>query len=189
MTKKELRKKYKELRKSLSTEDIVDLSIAIANQILKLPIWDKKNFHVFLPIEHQKEIDTQYILHVLHGKDKNVILSQSNFEDLSMKHFLLDDQITIKTNEWGIPEPINGIPIADELIDVVFVPLLAYDLKGHRVGYGKGFYDRFLSKCRKDVITIGLSFYAPEIQIDDASEWDVQLHYIVSPNEITKIVN
>lgn len=186
MTKKELRSKYKQLRKELTEEQIEDLSLEIANQCLQLPIWNKSNYHIFLPIVHHKEVNTEYLLHILQGKDKNVILSQSNFEDLSMKHFLLDDQITIATNDFGIPEPKNGIPIADELIDVVFVPLLAYDKNGHRVGYGKGFYDRFLSKCRKDVITIGLSFFLPENHIDDASDLDVKLHYIVSPSEIIK---
>lgn len=186
MTKKELRSKYKQLRKELTEEQIEDLSLEIANQCLQLPIWNKSNYHIFLPIVHHREVNTEYLLHILQGKDKNVILSQSNFQDLSMKHYLLDDQISIKKNEFGIPEPNNGIPIADELIDVVFVPLLAYDKNGHRVGYGKGFYDRFLSKCRKDVITIGLSFFLPENHIDDASDLDVKLHYIVSPIEIIK---
>lgn len=189
MIKKELRIKYKLLRKELSQDQIEDLSIDIANQCLELPIWDKSNYHIFLPIVHHNEVNTEYLLHILQGKNKNVILSQSNFEDLSMKHFLLDDQITIANNEFGIPEPKNGIPIANELIDVVFVPLLAYDEKGNRVGYGKGFYDRFLSKCRKDIITVGLSFFDAENEIEDASELDIKLHYIVSPKKIIKISN
>ena len=186
MNKKELRSKYKLLRKELTIDQIEDLSLDIANTCLNLPIWHLSNYHIFLPIVHQKEVNTEYLLHILQGKDKNVILSQSNFEDLTMKHFLLDDQIKIIKNEFGIPEPKNGIPIADELIDVVFVPLLAYDENGNRVGYGKGFYDRFLSKCRKDVITIGLSFFDAENDIEDASELDFKLHYIVSPKKITK---
>lgn len=187
MIKKEIRAKYKSLRKKLSENDIENLSLEIANQSLLLPIWGKSNYHIFLPIAHLKEVNTEYLLHILQGKDKNVILSQSNFEDFSMKHFLLDDQIHIIKNDFGIPEPKNGIPIADELIDVVFVPLLAYDLNGNRVGYGKGFYDRFLSKCRKDVITVGLSFFQAENKISDVDQLDFKLDYVVTPKEYIKI--
>lgn len=66
-------------------------------------------------------------------------------------------------------------------IDVVFVPLLAYDNKGNRVGYGKGFYDHFLSECREDVVKIGLSFFEPEEAIEDVSATDIRLDYCVTP--------
>jgi len=187
MKKNELRIKYKALRKQFTFDEIEEKSLAIANQTLRLPIWDYTNYHIFLPIEAQKEVNTEYLLHIIQGKDKNVILSQSDFTDCSMKHFLLDDQILIKKNSLGIPEPKNGIPIADEWIDVVFVPLLAYDISGHRVGYGKGFYDRFLSKCKPDVVTIGLSFFDAENEIEDASPLDYRLHYVVTPHSVIKI--
>ena len=83
----------------------------------------------------------------------------------------------------GIPEPVSGIAILPEILDVVFVPLLAYDEKGHRIGYGKGFYDRFLKKCRPDTIFVGLSFFGPEPQIDFEAT-DVPLHYCVTPEGI-----
>ena len=69
-------------------------------------------------------------------------------------------------------------------IDVVFVPLLAFDSKGHRVGYGKGFYDRFLNECRKDVITVGLSFFEAEDEFIEANETDVPLDYCVTPLKV-----
>ena len=67
---------------------------------------------------------------------------------------------------------------------MVFVPLLAFDKKGHRVGYGKGFYDKFLSECKPDAIKIGLSFFEPEELITDVFESDVKLDYCVTPNSI-----
>ena len=77
--KKTLRSKYKELRSNLSSETIEDKSIDIANKLLELPIWDFSFYHLFLTISDKKEIDTEPILHILQGKDKNVILSKSNF--------------------------------------------------------------------------------------------------------------
>src|SRR5690606_19777982 len=141
--KKELRKKYKELRKTIDSQELEGLSLSIANNCLQLPIWDLENYHLFLSIVEHKEIDTEFLLQILSGKDKNVILSRSDLQSLNMKHVLLTDNLKIVKNEWNIPETVNGIQIADELIDVVFIPLLAYDKKGNRVGYGKGFYDLF----------------------------------------------
>ena len=101
-----------------------------------------------------------------------------------MTHFLLTDNTKIKKNEYNIPEPVDGIEVPAKKLEVVFVPLLAYDKKGNRVGYGKGFYDQFLSDCQPDVIKIGLSFFEPEEEISDIFEGDVQLDYCVTPKEI-----
>ena len=186
MTKKELRKKYKELRNDLSFDAIEDLSLQIANNALKLPIWNFENYHIFLTIHEHKEVQTDYLLHILNGKDKNVIVSKSDFKTRTMNHILLTDNVTIKKNEWNIPEPQNGFSVADNQIDVVFVPLLAYDVFGNRVGYGKGFYDLFLSKCKPDVVKIGLSFFDPEELIEDVFLEDVRLDYCITPDTIVK---
>lgn len=184
MQKKELRKKYKELRKNIDSEKLEELSLMIANKCLQLPIWNFENYHLFLSITEHKEVDTEFLLQILSGKDKNVILSRSDFETRQMNHVLLTDNLKIIKNQWNIPEPVNGIPIADELIDVVFIPLLAYDKNGNRVGYGKGFYDLFLSKCKKNVIKVGLSLFEPEEKIEDVFENDIALNYCVTPNKI-----
>ena len=181
MNKKELRHKYKALRTSLSENDVEQMSLAVANTILKIPIWEKNYFHIFLPITEQKEINTEYILHALSGKDKEIIVSKSNFETRKMTHFLLTDNTKIKKNEYNIPEPVDGIEVPSTKIDVVFVPLLAFDKSGHRVGYGKGFYDNFLSECKPDVIKIGLSFFEPEEAIEGVFEDDIALNYVVTP--------
>lgn len=183
MTKKELRLKYKVLRQQMSQSDIEDKSLAIANQLVRMDIWDKIYYHIFLPIEEYKEVNTEYILQILAGKDKEIVISKSDFTAISMTHYLLTDNTTIKKNKYNIPEPINGLNVPTELIDVVFVPLLAYDKKGNRVGYGKGFYDKFLSECKPDVIKIGLSFFDPEVDIDDTFENDVKLDFCVAPSK------
>lgn len=184
MHKKELRKKYKELRQGLIPEAIEDKSLAIANQLLQLDIWDKIYYHLFLSIEEQKEIDTEFILQILAGKDKEIVVSKSDFDTLGMTHFLLTDNTKFKKNEYNIPEPVDGLEVPVTKIDVVFVPLLAFDVKGNRVGYGKGFYDKFLSNCKPDTIKIGLSFFEAEEKIEDVSENDIRLNYCVTPEKI-----
>lgn len=184
MNKEELRTKYKKLRQDLSKNDIDDLSILIANQILKLNIWDKTYFHVFMPIENQNEVNTEFILHLLQGKDKEIVISKSDFETLGMTHFLLTDNTKIKKNKYNIPEPIDGIEVPISKIDVVFVPLLAFDSSGNRVGYGKGFYDRFLSNCKPEIIKIGLSCFEYEKKMDDVAGNDVKLDFCITPKTI-----
>ena len=184
MLKPELRKKYKTLRNALSVTQIDDLSMAIANQLLKLPIWEHTFYHVFLAIEEQKEVNTDYVLNILSGKDKNIVISKSDFKTGLMTHFLLTDNTVIKKNSYNIPEPVDGIEISTNKINAVFIPLLAFDKKGNRVGYGKGFYDRFLTDCKPETIKIGLSFFEAECEIRDVNKNDVTLDYCVTPTQI-----
>lgn len=188
MLKKEVRLKYKTLRSTIGADEIEEKSLAIANKVLALPIWDKTYFHVFLPIVSQKEINTEYLLHILAGKDKEIIVSKSDFETRKMKHFLLTENTKIVKNDYQIPEPVSGIAIPTSQIEVVFVPLLAFDQLGNRVGYGKGFYDQFLSECTPETIKIGLSFFEPEPAISDVFESDIRLDYCVNTQSVFKFI-
>lgn len=184
MSKKELRKLYRTKRNELTLEEIEQKSLAIANQCLTLPIWDQSIYSIFLSIAKLKEINTEYLLNILQGKDKNITVSKTDFENLNLHHYLLTDNTRIAVNSWGIPEPIDGIEIQAQQIDVVFMPLLAYDTKGNRVGYGKGFYDRFLAECKEDVLKIGLSLFPPETNLFETHENDIPLDYCVTPTKI-----
>jgi len=182
--KQQLRKKHKKLRKALTEDKINEYSLKIANLALDLDIWKYEYYHIFLPIQKQKEVNTEYLLQVLQGRDKQVVLSKSDFLTKSMQHFLLTDSTRIVENEFGIPEPQNGIVINPELLDVVFIPLLAYDYFGNRVGYGQGFYDRFLAYCKPDVVKVGLSFFLPEKEKITASNEDIMLDCCISDEKI-----
>jgi len=184
MLKKDLRLHYKNLRQALSLDEIEDKSLAIANNLLKMDIWDNTYFHLFLTMEEQREVHTEFILNILAGKDKEVIVSRSDFETYTMIHFLLTDNTRLMKNQFGIPEPVDGIEVPSNKIDVVFVPLFAFDNNGQRVGYGKGFYDRFLSECKQDVVTIGLSFFEAEEEAIEANTTDVPMDYCVTPLKV-----
>ncbi len=185
MFKEELRLNYTQLRDEISSKDLQGYSLKIANNLLELSIWSLNFYHIFLPISEKKEIDTSFILSILHGKDKNVVIPKMT-EEYSLTNFLLTDNLVINQNKWNVPEPIDGIEIPSKKIDVVFIPLLAYDTVGNRVGYGKGYYDNFLKECKSNVIKIGLSFFKPENKILDINENDVPLNYCVTPNQVYK---
>ena len=142
--------------------------------------------HVFLPISKHNEVDTFSILNYfkLEHPELIVVVPRTNFKDLSIQNILYDHEYTILgRNKHDIPEPIHGKTITPVQIDVVFVPLLAFDVKGNRAGYGKGFYDRFLSECRPDVQKIGLSFFDPIEGIIDVNEFDIPLDLCITPGK------
>lgn len=183
MLKNEHRLKFKRKRSNLNSSYIEDASLKIANKILEVPIWNFSFYHTFLSINTLKEVDTSFLITVLQGKDKNIIIPRT-VSSTELKHYLLTDSTRLRLNKLNIPEPIDGIEIKEDKIDVVFIPLLAYDKKGNRVGYGKGYYDIFLAQCKPEVVKIGLSFFEPENEIKDINYNDISLDYCVTPNNI-----
>lgn len=183
MSKSELRTKYKALRSQISQNELEELSLKIANKALELPIWDATNYHIFLPIIEKNEVNTEFLLHILQGKDKSVLLPKANLKTGELSHILLQENTSLSITDYGIPEPKSGIEISSEQIDVVFIPLLAFDKQGNRIGYGKGFYDRFLAKCNPNTIFVGLSFFEAEEKILNEIT-DIPLHFCVTPQNL-----
>ncbi len=183
MIKRDLRLNYSALRKDISRQSLLNASLSIANQLLKTPIWEGTYYHLFLPIAEKNEVDTSFVLSILQGKDKNIVLPKVSDES-TLKHYLLTDGTKLQKNQWGIPEPVDGIEVEPRKLDVVFVPLLAFDTKGNRIGYGKGFYDRFLNECRADVVKVGVSLFTAEAETIDAEAHDIRLDYCVTPEKV-----
>ena len=181
MEKADLRKIYKEKRQQLSGIDIEELQENIYQQIYDLEISNIKNVHVFLSLEKFKEINTNPIIDYYRSQNKKIVVSKSDFTNNSLTHFYLEKDTTIALNKYGIPEPVNAIQVCEIELDLVFVPLLISDEQHYRVGYGKGFYDRFLANCRKDVKKIGLNFFKPISNITDVNEFDIALDEVIYP--------
>ena len=184
MNKQALRALSRQKRATIPPEQQALLSQQIAEQTLLLPIWDKRVFHSFLSIISFGEVDTSYLIRLLQERGKTLVVSRTLMETVRMEHFRYDPSQIQADNKWHIPEPQGGILIKSEEIEVVFVPLLAYDTKGNRVGYGKGFYDNFLEECKADTLKVGLSFFPPEPLIEDVREGDIALDYVVTPERV-----
>ncbi len=182
--KNTIRQEIMARRKALTPLQQDEMSLAIANQLLRCDIWKGMYYHLFLTISQKGEVDTHPVLDILHGRDKKIVLPKANFKLGSLCHFLLEENTRIVTSQFGIPEPEHGQEIAPDILDVVFVPLLAYDKMGMRLGYGKGFYDRFLALCSKNCQKIGLSFFEPESCLIPSEPWDLALDLVVTPNAV-----
>jgi len=192
VNKSDLRKHYLAERKKLSDEQILAASKAICDNLFKWASqqhawWDSiRSIHCFLPIRKQKEVDTFCIIRALRLRYPHIriVISRTNASDNSLEHFLWDASTELRENSAGIPEPVNGQPYPADQIDLVLVPLLIFDQSGHRVGYGKGYYDRFLATCRIDTLKVGLSIFDPVEDFQEKNEWDIELDYCVTPEKV-----
>jgi len=183
-TKGEVRKRFLEKRWKLSHEEIANRSSSVASTLFVNFQWEKGELvHVFLPIKRQKEINTWPIIHDCWERGFQVVVSKSDFGNVSMSHFLLKPGTKLIENKWGIPEPEDAELVNASAIGTVLVPLIAFDHSGHRVGYGKGFYDKFLSECNPGVRKIGLSFFSPADKINGEAH-DVILDYCITPDKV-----
>jgi 5-formyltetrahydrofolate cyclo-ligase len=181
MKKQKLREIYKQQRNNLSEKQIQELQENIYQQVYNLEISKVNNVHLFLSITKFKEIDTRPIITYFRDQNKRIAISKCNFQDKTLSHFYYDKNTVLVLNKFDVPEPINAEVVLEEELDLIFVPLLISDIKNYRVGYGKGFYDRFLSSCRKDAKLIGLNFFKPIEEIEDINEFDIPLQQVIYP--------
>lgn len=192
MTKKELRKQFKAWRQGLSKNEVGRRSHLIADNFIEefLVLPRIKCLHVFLPIEKFNEMNTWSLIHIIWNEfpEIKLVVSSSDFKDYSLMNYLFEPSTVVKESPYGIPEPVEAVEMTNDRIDAVLVPLLCADKKGCRVGYGKGFYDRFLAQCRPDVKKIGVGFSEQLIdsEINDVNELDEKLDYFVSEEGVIR---
>lgn len=187
MQKQDLRKEYLQKRKALTEIEIEGFSRKIHDWFFRsIPVHAYATIHTFLPIKRNNEIDTWLIINTLQKDFATDIVIPKSHEDGTMSHYLLTKDTVFEENKWKIPEPslVGSLQSSVFNIDLVLIPLLCFDKKGYRVGYGKGYYDRFLAECRPDVMKIGLSIFEPVDEISDVDEFDVKMDYCITPKRI-----
>lgn len=168
----------------LSEQEYLQLNNQLCDNFFSnIDLSELEVLHTFLPIEKNKEVNTWTIINRI-KKDfpgLRISIPKINNQTAILDSYYFEGSDQLKNNTWEIPEPMQGIPTPPEKIDAVLVPLLAFDTKGNRVGYGRGFYDKFLSICRVDCKKIGLSFFEGIDNIDEVDDTDVPLDLIITP--------
>jgi len=170
---------------ALQTSRMDDLMLI---QFQKLPIEIPALIMTYAPIEKWNEFNPQQVTDYCYFKNPNQQLLYPFLVDLEgnaeMIAVIADENTAFEENQFGIDEPVNGLDVSQSAIDMVIVPLLGFDTKGFRVGYGKGYYDRFLKQCRKDCIKVGFSYFEPVDRIEDANPLDVPLDFCITHEKI-----
>jgi 5-formyltetrahydrofolate cyclo-ligase len=179
-----VRKTYLKKRRELSSSKFEEESSQLVQNTIELiKKYKPKCIHCFLPIHSKAEINTILIIQYCWKNNINVVIPVSNFEDGTLKNAKFGPHTKTKQTKNNITEPIDPIWEKNDNIDIVITPLLAFDPKGYRVGYGKGFYDRFFSSLHKDAKRIGISLFKPCNGIENITEQDVPLTHCVTPNK------
>jgi 5-formyltetrahydrofolate cyclo-ligase len=194
MRKATLRQEMRAARRALADHELAALSaqvVQVAAQTLQLLQYTgvlrrAAVVHCFLPIAQQRELDTWPLvrhlwdLALLNGVQ--VVVPVTHADEPELHNALLATGAPLITNAWGIPEPQEIVAVADEEIDVVLVPMLGFDWQGHRVGYGRGYYDRLLARLSPQAYRLGLClFNACAEPLEDVDEYDQTLHACATP--------
>jgi len=188
MKKLDIRPIYIARRSGLTNLQKSKLDDLLLIQFQSLEIDIPSQIMTYSPIKNSNEFDPQIITDYCYFKNPSqqlfypvMIFDNANPQLISV---VADDDTVFQANRFGIEEPVDGIHMFPAEIDLVIVPLLTFDRKGNRVGYGKGYYDRFLKQCRKDCLKIGFSYFEPINHIDDVNKHDIKLDYCITPETI-----
>lgn len=183
LSKSALRKLYLVERQSFLQKEMEDYSKIIFENFLKFfDLSEVKKVHCFLPIKKFNEIDTFPFIEYFWENNIEVYVPKIIGTDIISVKF--DKSTESEENSWGILEPKSNQDQSDNLFDMVITPLVYCDRNGNRIGYGKGFYDKFFKKLNFEVKKIGLNIFVPIQEISDISEYDQTLDYLVTPTEI-----
>jgi len=186
MTKKELRRIYKEKRNTISSKEKLKLDDLLLIRFQQLYFEDVKILFTYWPKTDVQEPNTHlfsgYLRHII--PLLQIAYPVTDFLTCTMHAVFINEETVYHTNSYGINEPKEGSVVTPHNIDLVFVPFLVCDVNGYRVGYGKGFYDRYLAQCREDIIKIGFSYFEPIEKIEDRNSFDVPLNYCVTPEKV-----
>jgi 5-formyltetrahydrofolate cyclo-ligase len=188
MKKKDIRHYYKDRRSQLTAAQIEKMDDLMLIQFQKLAVETPSLLMTYAAIQQLREFDPQLITDFCFFRNPDLQLLYPVMDALDGKNeliaVLVNDDTTFNLNEYNIPEPIDGQDVSPSSIDMVIVPLLGFDSRGYRVGYGKGFYDRFLQQCRPDCIKIGFSYFEPVQIIEDICQYDIPLNFCITHETI-----
>ncbi len=190
MNKDELRKIYLNKRLSLAESEYPELSLKISELFFQsVDLSQIHILHTYLPIESKREPNTWFIINRIQKESPHIQLVIPKVKEEKMEHVLFEGPDQLELTKWGMTEPKHGKQVIPDKIDAVIVPLLLFDDSGHRLGYGKGFYDRFLGSCRLDCKKIGLSFFGPVSPIKNINHFDVPLTHCITPSRVYQFKN
>ncbi|MEP7258546.1 MAG: 5-formyltetrahydrofolate cyclo-ligase [Flavitalea sp.] len=186
MLKVNIRKDYLERRRQLTLSEMQDKTAQITEKFGKLDLTEKHQLLSYYPINTQNEFDVVLPETMLRKRSPEIRIAwpKLGIDESTMEAIQLDKETLFVKNRYNILEPLHGEKVQPKLIDILFIPLIAFDIKGYRVGFGKGYYDRYLARCRPDALKIGFSFFEPVDSLDDIHQFDVPLNLCISPMRV-----
>ena len=187
MNKSQLRQQALLQRQALTTEEIKTLGGKAIEKLIAQITWkDLSIVHVYLACPRRKEIDTWPLLTYLWAAHPHIITLTNRLVSTTLKPHMechvIHQNTLLTPNAFGILEPLAETPTLDPArIDLMIIPLLACDLQGNRLGYGKGYYDQLLSRCAPHLQRIGINYVAPWQESIPHEDHDIRIQRLVTP--------
>jgi 5-formyltetrahydrofolate cyclo-ligase len=179
--KNRIRQVLRQCKESLTPEERLTKSRRICSLILDL-ISDGETVMVYTSKE--KEVNTVPLITTLLERGNPIVVPIIVKEDISLRLSYLRDRAVLVPSTFGVPEPIGSeIPADPDDIDTIILPMLGFDRKGGRIGYGAGYYDRFLEN-NKTLKKIGIAYACQEVQHLPVDENDIPMDFIISEDGI-----
>lgn len=183
------RAQFRTYRRSLSPGSYRARSSLIGHRVLTIPTMvEAEVIHVYWPLPNQGEADTRLLIAALRGRGAEVVLPVvTSFEPEAptLEHRRYEGPETLTTNRWGIREPVDTERVSPDAFDVVLVPALGADRRGHRLGHGSGYYDAFLESvgCPR----IALVYDACVVPRLPSASHDVPMTTLVTEQNVIEI--
>lgn len=182
MLKPAARKYFLDKRKALTASDCLKMDDLLLIQFQRMDWSSVQCIGSFYPLEAHNEPNSllliRYLKIIIPGLV--VVYPKVNDDNTTMSFYTETD--TVATNKWGIQEPLPFNLIEPNEIDAILVPLVGFDQSGHRIGFGKGFYDRYFAQFPLGRNRIGISYFEPIPKIEDTHEFDVPLTHCITPS-------
>ncbi|MEQ8525465.1 5-formyltetrahydrofolate cyclo-ligase [Gracilimonas sp.] len=181
--KQELREKVLAERQKISARDWKEKSDQIISTLINHDSFKvAKTVHTYISMNQRREVCTDTLLEYLINSEKRVVVPVTNFSEGTLSHSGITSLSDLKTNKWGVAEPAQISKVDMGELDLIIVPMAAADRARNRLGYGKGFYDRFLSETNAQ--KVGLVFESFLFDEIPTEEFDEKLDMIISEEEV-----
>ena len=181
MLKSEARKLLSSKRKALTASDCLKLDDLLLIQFQRFDWANKYCIGNFYPMEAHNEPNSLLLAKYLQAIIPGLTMAYPRVQSNEHSMIFFAETETLSENKWGIQEPLPLNKVLPEQMDAILVPLLGFDANGQRVGFGKGFYDRYFEHYPSNGLRIGISYFEPIPNIEDTHRFDVPLTHCITP--------
>lgn len=182
--KNDLRERVLPQRKEIPEDEWLKKSKAILSSLTDTDFFEEANVvHTYVSMNERREVNTDELIQELFESEKKVVVPITNFSEHSLNHVELRSFGELITNKWGVRDPeVKENEVQAEELDLIIIPMAAADRKGNRLGYGQGFYDRFLKQT--EGFKVGLIFSDFLFDEIPAEDFDIKLDVIITEDEL-----